>query len=87
MKKTFKFETYPPIMIDYERGIENPDYDNTIRIFEVPYDWAIDWIEGICEMTYEEYMDEYTYDDTFEMYTCAIDEGVVISEKIEWRNW
>lgn len=77
-------ETYPPMFSDYDNNVENENYDNEIRVFAVPKEWALKWISDFG-MTYEEWCDECTWDDTFQMYSDAVDEEVLIRETIEPR--
>ena len=85
--KEIAFETYPPCYWDYDRGIENDDYDETIIVFTVPYDWFLDWIKREDEdMTEEEFMDEYDWDWTEAMREDAYRENVVLKEEITYRN-
>lgn len=80
----FTIETYPPMFSDYDNYIENEDYDDTIRVFSVPKQWAVDWIKH-SGYTLDEFLQEYTWDETYEMYEDANSEAVIISEWIEER--
>ena len=44
MKKGIHYDTYPPMMSDYDNCIENENYDNEIRWFCVPDEWAFEYI-------------------------------------------
>jgi DNA-directed RNA polymerase subunit RPC12/RpoP len=81
-RRVAEFETYPNMFINYDKGIENPDYDNQTRFIKVPMKWAVEWIRSKCDMTYDKFMEEYTWDETFFMYESALSEGVLISESI-----
>ena len=89
---TMKFYTYPEYSYRDENGEyrENEDYDTTLKEFEVPYDWAVDWIALWAVETglsADSFMDEYTWDDTLEMYDDAYPDGKVITEKIIERSF
>lgn len=75
-KDTLIYETYP----DYDET----DYDNVYRVFEVPRNWVIEWLEKYGE-TVESYQCEYTWDDSIQMYEQAHIDGVIVSERIERR--
>lgn len=77
--RTIFFDTYP--------HWEDEDYDNNLIVFEVPLDWAVDWIETEGEMDFREFLDEYTWDSTIAMYEKACADGVLISEHVEPRFW
>lgn len=83
-RQLFTIETYPPMMSDYENQIENPDYDDTIRVFSVPKPWVMKWLNQ-NDYTLDEFMSTYTWDDTFRMYEDATAEKVIISEEIKDR--
>lgn len=83
--ETITFDTYPPLMLNYESEEENPDYDDTVAVFTVNKDWAINWITQYCETSLENFMDTYIWDETFDMYCAASSDGVIISEGIEKR--
>lgn len=68
MNDTITIYTYPPMFTDYENMIENENYDNEVRCFDVPKDWAVAWIRENMGMSLEEFWHEYTYDDTIQMY-------------------
>lgn len=80
--ETIIFDTYPPLVIDDE-GNENENYDYELRVFEVPKEWAVKWVEQ--EDTWENFMQEYTWDETYWMYLDADAAGVIISDTIEPR--
>ncbi len=79
--ETIIFETYPPTTLD--DGTDNENYDNEILVFEVPKEWAVHLVEQ--EDTWENFMQEYTWDDTYYMYLAADADGTVISKVIEPR--
>lgn len=82
LRDVIRFDTYPDMFTDYENMIENKNYDHEHRVFEVPRDWALKWID---ENTHYEdgFWNEYTYDDTMQMYEDALRAGALISETIE----
>lgn len=79
---TIVFLTYPPMMEDYERGIENVEYDHQLRSFEVPVWWAVDFIFITWRMSLEEFLEVYTWDDTYDMYEQAYNDGIIVREEI-----
>ena len=83
--ETITFDTYSCMLTDEYN--ENENYDEEIRLFTVQKDWATNWIAKNCEMTFEEFMNEYTWDDTDAMYTRALCDGVIIEERIEERDF
>ena len=89
MQSTITFETYPDLYSDYENQIENEDYDNTMRVFTVPYDWYLRWLnDGSIMHGYPEdevFQREYTWDDTSTMYDHAVYDDVVLEDEIEYR--
>lgn len=88
---TISFDTYPDMMKDYERGIENDNYDNELRIFTVPEAWAAGWIKQffyeveLDDLGYDYFETVYSWDDTYQMYSDAHAAGVLIEEHIEPR--
>ena len=80
------FDTYPPMFKVYEEYLENEEYDEQIRLFSVPKAWAVDWIFIQFRMGLEDFMNEYTWDDTFEMYGAAKAAGVILSDEIVDRG-
>lgn len=66
---SFKF-TYTDLDIDKE----------IIREFTVPFDWANEWVNNNYEATVEEFMDEYTSEDSEPMYCDAMLAGVLIED-------
>lgn len=83
---TIQFDTYPDMFTDYENLIENENYDYEHRVFEVPRDWALEWISKNARYD-DGFWNEYTYDDTFQMYEDACKAGVLISEAIEPEHY
>ena len=79
------FETYADMFSDYDRYVENENYDNELRQFVVPKGWAVDWVFIHYRMGFDDFMDEYTWDDTYEMYTSAVKGNVLISSQIIQR--
>ena len=89
MRNTITFETYPPMFVDYNTYEENTDYDYTMRVFTVPYDWYIRWLKARTFIhgypDDETFQNEYTWDDTLNMYDHAVYEDMIIEEHIEGR--
>ena len=83
-RRVLTIETYP----DYwdEDGNDNYNYDDTLKVFSVPMQWAVDWIQKECEMTFDQFMEEYDWDDTLAMFESAYDNNVLIKEWIEPRS-
>ena len=81
-EKSVEFETFPALYSDYENMVENKDYDDTVTVFTVPYEWFINWLDNEPE---SDFMSNYTWDDTLSMYNSAMAENVVLSERIERR--
>ena len=87
MEKGIHYDTYPPMMSDYENCIENENYDNEILWFCVPDEWAFEYIVQETDYNgFEDFEAEYTWDDTLQMYECALRDGVLISEEIKERR-
>lgn len=82
--KTLTFDTYPEVFLE-DGETENEDYDITVKVFEVPYDFAIDYIYSNYGMTYDEFMNWYTWDTTLAMYEHAMLKNAVISEYVDGR--
>lgn len=82
--KTVKFDTYPELFLE-DGETENEEYDITVKVFEVPYDFASDYIWENFGMLYEEFLNEYTWDDTLYMYYSAINKGVLVCEYVDGR--
>ena len=78
------------MLVDYDKGIENENYDNEIRVFSVPMQWALNYISKHLHMTLDEFKNEYTWDDTWQMYEMALDEEEIVSNtiigRVELRN-
>lgn len=81
--KTVVFETYPDMVLD--DGTENLDYDYTLRYFEIPYNYAVNVINNDLEMTYDEFLETYTWDDTWDLYCAASADKAIINEEIDLR--
>lgn len=60
-------------------------WGNRCLVFEVPYDWAVDYCGG--ENKFDTFYWEYTSDETMDMYCIALLDGVVVSERIEENIW
>ena len=41
---TVTYATYPDMFLDYDEMLENSNYDNELREFTVPTQWATAWI-------------------------------------------
>lgn len=80
--ETITYGTYPDMFTDYENMVENEDYDVQMREITVPTAWAKEWVKDHCDMTLDEYENEYTWDDSIQMYEDAKAEGVLISTEI-----
>lgn len=78
--ESIKLETYPQLVID-DNFNENEDYDTTLRLFAVPTQWLLDWLVN-DNQTLDEFMAEYTWDDTYVIYAQAIEDGVLLDETI-----
>lgn len=85
--RTIFFDTYPDYFLDDEEEVENYNYDDELIVIEVPEDWAVNWIKAELGMSLEEFLNEYTWDDTLEMRYSANADGVLISEHTEPRYW
>lgn len=79
-------ETYPPMVYD---GVENPFYDEELLEFTIPYSWLSRYYHeqqlGAFDLDFF-LMNEYTWDDTLEIYERAKIDDVVISEHIVERR-
>lgn len=84
--KAVVLETYPDMFTDYEEGIENEEYDNQSRWITVPMGWAAGWVYIQYRMGLDEFLGEYTMDDTYKMYEDAKADGVLLNEKITDRD-
>ena len=83
--KTVTYDTYSDMFTDDKHMIENENYDNEIRWFEVPEEWANKWVKEHGFSGFEEFDNEYTWDDSIQMYEDAKAEGVLISTEIDQR--
>ena len=72
--------TYPNMYTDRKNGIENEDYDDEVKVFSVPLAWAEKWLREIFKDTVDDFMDEYTWDDSLYMYEAARTDGVIAME-------
>lgn len=79
---TVTYATYPDMFLDYDEMLENSNYDNELREFTVPTQWATAWIRRECKMTPAEFNEWYTWDVTDQMYADAVREKVLISTEI-----
>ena len=80
MIKYLTFDTCPDLYINGKE--ENENYDNELRLFAVPKDWAVTWIRKTYDMTLGEFLMEYIWDMTYHMFICAKDDGTLIEEAI-----
>lgn len=86
-KETVTFYTYPPMFKNYKTFQENENYDRELRSFTVPKKWASEWIFKTYKMWFDEFLNEYTWDDTYDMYESALDAGVASNIKIVERYY
>ena len=84
--KNITFDTYPDMFTDYENLIENERYDDEKRLFTVPAAWAINWVSKECSMDMKDFCSWFTWDITYQMYTDAVIDGVLVSEQIVERK-
>ena len=82
MSDQITFATYPDMFLDRGEQVENPNYDNEMREFTVPAEWAKAWILSECGMTAKEFDEWYTWDVTDRMYSDSIREKVLVSTEI-----
>lgn len=86
----FEIDTYPDCT--NADGTENINYDYQTKWFSVPEAWAKEWInnlngeEDLEKVDFEYFKNEYTWDDTLQMYYDACSDGVLIEEHIEARG-
>lgn len=79
---TVTYATFPDMFLGYDEMLENANYDNELREFTVPTQWATAWIRRECKMTPAEFNEWYTWDVTDQMYADAVREKVLISTEI-----
>lgn len=84
-KGMITLDTYPDMFLDNDCNVENENYDNELREFTVPLNWAVEWIKSECHQTLDEFMDEYTWDETIQMYDAAMHQNVLCASKIVER--
>lgn len=82
--KKFRVETYPEVFIDYKNKIENPNYDDTLKVFTVPEAWLIRTLEEE-EFTIDWFINQSDWDDSLWVYNKAYEEGVLLEEHVEYR--
>ena len=75
------FDVNTIYFITYDPDREDIYWGDRCLVFEVPYDWAVEYCGS--EDALAEFCDEYTTDDTMEMYCIAILGNEIISEKIQ----
>ena len=80
------FETYPDMLSDYETGTENENYDDELRVFTVPKEWAVGWIRDTWNMDLDKFLEVYTWDDTYQMYLYAMYGQVILEEHTVLRK-
>ena len=76
--ETITFGTYPPLTLD--DGSVNENYDDEFREFAVSKEWVTRWLDGA--ITLEEFLDTYTWDESYFLYQDAIADHAVISDVI-----
>lgn len=76
--ETITFGTYPPLTLD-DGGV-NENYDDELREFEVPKEWVTRWLDGA--ITLEEFLDTYTWDESYFLYQDAVADHAVISDNV-----
>ena len=74
------FTTYPPLT--NPAGTENELYDDTMCVFDVREVWFYRWVYEEDGRSWRQFLDEYTWDDTLQMYELAIQVGAVLREEI-----
>lgn len=79
---TITLATYPDMFLDNDCKVENENYDNEFREFTVPLGWAVEWMKSKCNQTLNEFLDEYTWDETIQMYDDARHQNVLYSTEI-----
>lgn len=85
MIKGISFETYPPCF--NEDGSENENYDNEVKVFVVPHEWAERWLRKNYDCSIAEFLETYDWDGTVQMnYDAAVD-GAILLEWIELRDF
>ena len=73
------FDSFPRTFL--EDGTENPNWDDELLLFTIPYYYFIQWLID-NDIDFDEFMDEYTWEDTYELYECADTDGKVIKEEV-----
>ena len=78
-KNTVQLETYPDMFIDDNNElVENPKYDDQVRVFWIDEVW---FYEYLLKM----FRDTYTWDETWHVYEEAKRCHAVLHETIEGR--
>lgn len=85
MMNTVELDTYAPMFMG-DGYSENPDYDNQLTVFEVPLEWAKQWAVSNGFESLRNFLDNYTWDDTYRMYGEAIAQKVVLYERALERD-
>lgn len=76
------FETYADMFVDPDEAEENENYDSQLREFTVPREWAAEWVSSFYHESLDEFMSQYTWDDTDQMYNFALLENVLDGMRI-----
>lgn len=85
MDELISLTTYPPTMSDYENEVENANYDNEVRSIVVPRKWAEAFVTREFGVTFDDFLRECTWDETFQMYEAAEADGVLVMTEIRGR--
>lgn len=75
-------DTYPRMFIDYDKKIENPNYDHEVRLFTVPYRWLSEEMTDITLDLDYWLLNEYDWDQTLALYGAAKHDGVIVDERV-----
>ena len=73
------FDTFTNTFFD--DGTENPNWDDELRLFTIPYGYFIQWLID-NETDFDEFVYEYTWDDTCELFYCADADDKVVKEEV-----
>ena len=77
-------ETYSQMVM--KDGTENPFYDEELIEFTVPYSWLSRIVsKELGKNKLEEYLDTYTWDETWSLYEEATADKVIVKERIVER--
>ena len=79
-------EMLAPIWVMEERGLYNEhkemDVPDIMMSFTVPVSWLAAWIGMEWDMSYDEFLDEWTWDDAESIYNAAVNDRKIIREEI-----